>query len=169
MGACCSWLWSARARSANDEERRALLASIHYDNGDTSTQGQTDPQTSQPRAFKQRELDALRQIVKRTADGLIDASSLRPLDGIHHSDNPFAQLSNLLKQDEASSFPQSPLPSSLLPLSKVTDILGKPGPSTEDVQGMQSALLLVSQSLEAFKIENVGELVVALTIPQQVM
>jgi hypothetical protein len=162
MGTCCSCF----KRNNEDEEGRSLLAGNNSENA-TSIEGSLYSQITQPRGFKQREIEALKKIVKRTADGLIDASSFWPSDTLHQPDNPFSSLTNLLKPEGSfSNYPQSSLPTGPLPPSKIAEILCKSGPTCEEVQLIQSALAQITDSLKDFKVEDCGELVATLNLLQ---
>ncbi|TPX30899.1 hypothetical protein SmJEL517_g05646 [Synchytrium microbalum] len=121
----------------NDEERRALLGGNRE--GALTAEGPSSPVTTQPRAFKQRELEALKKIVKRTAENL-----LKPEELSFPSHGPVSPLTNV----------------------KLTEILSRPGPTHEDSALMSSAVAQMSESIKAFKIDTPKDLILPLTLPQ---
>ncbi|KAJ3416917.1 hypothetical protein HDV05_007975 [Chytridiales sp. JEL 0842] len=115
---------------------------------------------------QQREQEVLKKIVQRTAENLIDISSIRLLDRIQHEHaverakeyRVLLQNAPELKKPIIENPPVSPIP-----FNKVLETLTRPPKvSTADLQFAKHALEKIRDAMTEMKVVDVGEIVVPL-------
>ncbi|KAI8839874.1 hypothetical protein BC829DRAFT_492770 [Chytridium lagenaria] len=154
MGCCASRKRESSTPSDEVNEQTSLLHST----------GTNDPVEIIPQnntvITQQREQETLKKIVKTTAENLIDISSIRLLDKIQpeHAVERAKEYRHAWSQ--CTSLHRRIFPR---PLSNITEALSKPGTvQDDDIRQASDVLLQVRIALEEVKVQEVGEVVVAL-------
>ncbi|KAI9095226.1 hypothetical protein DFS34DRAFT_627124 [Phlyctochytrium arcticum] len=127
---------------------------------------------------EQREQEALKRIVQRTADNLIDISSIRMLDRIQpdHAVQRAQEYADILKdiqpqlaqcvKDYDAAYEKSL--GTLMPrmpnLENVLYQLNRPLPSQEELDGYRAIMRKMSAAMREFKVQPVGDLVVDMNV-----